>query len=338
MNSIQKTITIIQNKYSIHIRTQQRKLWRFALSAFLFTPRYESLNYNARLTGEKRGTARSKLQRYLSNTHLPRQYEKIVGDLKLVHHESIIIIDFSTFCGFQVLTFALQTQMGRAVPLYFDIIVYPIREETSQNIFIEDTVRRFIDIVGVKPRFVLDRGFALPTLINFFVTEQIPFYVRIKKGKHVTAPDKKGEEHSIAAQWAKRKDILIRAYGTQLRLLISPKPTTYKESWYIVTNDFAMRRKDILQLYYYRFEIEETFRDIKHVFNLNRFFIKKVNHFKMLLWIMILKVIIAYFLAEHLLKLKQHAKKKLSFVRLYTESLERCIRLSALSVFDMNSP
>jgi hypothetical protein len=56
-----------------------------------------------------------------------------------------------------------------------------------------------------------------------------------------------------------------------------------KECWYIVTNDMEATREQVLQTYYYRFEIEETFKDIKHAFDTRPRYITKKRTLKTIL-------------------------------------------------------
>lgn len=84
-----------------------------------------------------------------------------------------------------------------------------------------------------------------------------------------------------------KKDIRIRPYGYPLRLIVSPPPPEkkgklLKERRYILTNDFEFSREEVLDIYRHRFEIGETFKDLKHVSKLRKFFIKKKLTFKIL--------------------------------------------------------
>jgi hypothetical protein len=249
-------------------------------------------------------------------------FSAILKHSKLVRKESIVVIDFSTFCNFQVLTFALQTREGRAIPLFFDIITYPITEATSQNIFIEETLKKFHKILGFYPSFVLDRGFAIPSLITFFIDQRITFYVRAKKGKQIKIVDDQGEK-MLKIGAVTNYDQTITAYDYQLRLIISDKPKDKEEPWYIITNDMNHKRKEIIETYYYRFEIEEAFKDIKHLFRLKQFFITNKQTFTIVLWFLILGMWLAFLIDEIRLTIQKNAHKKISFIRLWFEGLHR---------------
>lgn len=331
MNILQKSFAIINEKYTPYVSLRHLKLFWFGIYTLVFM-RFESLNGNARTLIENKNTACSKIQRLVKKEKLIGSFSSIVSNLNLLTKDSIVIIDFSTFCGFQILTLALQTRLGRAIPLYFDIITYPIYDETSQNIFILKTIKKLHGILGFYPQFVMDRGFAIPALIEFFVKNNIFFYVRSKQGKYIILTDKKGCETRLPVSQVGQKDKTIKSYGYVLRLIISQKPKDKEEPWYIITNNFDLKRKRIIDVYYYRFEIEETFKDIKHIYDLDKFLIKKELTFKILLWFVILGLILAYFIETARVQLVENVHKKLSFVRDWFEGIQRSLFVSAINL------
>jgi DDE family transposase len=326
LNILQKSVEIINTQFFPHVTLKHIHQFRFGIQAFTFSP-FSSLNSNARLVVENRQTASSKMYRLTRNTGMRKNFFSILKACNFVNDKSVVIIDFSTFCEFQVLTLALQTREGRAIPLFFDIITYPITEATSQNIFIQETLKKFHDILGFYPSFVLDRGFAIPSLMTFFIDNQITFYVRAKKGKHVVVLNEAGDEQRLPIADIKVYDQQIKAYEYQLRLITSDKPKDKKEPWYILTNDTNRKRKEIIEIYYYRFEIEEVFKDIKHLFKLKQFFITEKQPFQIVLWFIIAGTWLAYLIDEIRLRRQEHEHKKLSFIRLWFEGLHRSFYL-----------
>jgi hypothetical protein len=77
-----------------------------------------SCNANARMTGEARGTAESKMARLLGNPGLPDALSHIVAELGLVRPSSYVNVDHSDFSGLVALVFAVQTRIGRALPIF----------------------------------------------------------------------------------------------------------------------------------------------------------------------------------------------------------------------------
>ena len=80
----------------------------------------------------------------------------------------------------------------------------------------------------------------------------------------------------------------MKAYGRNLCLIVSPNKENVKEPWYIITNDFNKSAEEICDIYYHRFEIEEFFKDAKHLYGLEKIKFKTVRSLKMVLWFVIL--------------------------------------------------
>lgn len=348
MKTLVKNVTSTINEYFIpNVSLKHIHLFNFGLSA-ISLPNFQSLNSNARVWGgvENRSTAESKMYRLLKNESIKGIFIKILKELHLVTPESYVNIDFSTFCGcwshpeFQVLTFGLQTYLGRAIPLFFDTITYPIKTSGSQNIFIIETVKKLKDILGFYPQFVLDRGFAIPALIKFFIEEGIIYFVRSKSGKTVKIfsmrefKDMEQLDKLIPSYKIKEKDLMVKVYDKPMRLVISDKNGKDKEPWYILTNDFSTPRKKVLETYYHRFEIEETFKDLKHLKNLEHLQVRTEKSFKTVMWFMILGCWLAFFVQSTqertkrgikilYQKVKINAHKTLSFFRIFFEAIQR---------------
>lgn len=253
---------------------------------------------------------------------------------------SLVNIDFSTFCGFETLAFGVQTGLGRAIPVWANCLTYPIKEIGSQNLFVISEIKKFGSILGFYPRFVFDRGFWIPGMIKFFLEDKITFYLRIKQGKFLEGVEGRIKPAKVLGRVA--KDVQIKLYGQTVRLIISPPPPKKlikkegkkAERWYILTNDFKAKRVDILNIYYLRFEIEETFKDLKHVAKLKRFFIKKKLSFRILLGFVSLGFWLAFWcyqltqLADRALHILTHPKKKRSYFRLWWENIQRHLRVN----------
>ena len=327
-------------------------LFRFGL-ATISLPSFESLNSNARIWGgyESRSTAESTMYRLLHNTQMHTIGMKLLHSFDWITPASMVNIDFSTFSAgwmypeFQVLAFGLQTLSGRAIPLFFDIIQYPIKTTGSQNTFIIEMIKKFKDILGFYPQFVLDRGFAIPSLIRFFIEEGITFYVRSKSGKTVTIlsmreiKDMEELDKLIPTGKIKEKDVMVKVYGKPVRLVISDRDGKSKEPWYILTNDTVSPRKKIIETYYHRFEIEETFKDLKHLKGMEGIKVKSEKTFRIVLWFMIIGCWLAYLVQQMYQKAKEttnavsagiyrniktNTHKTLSMFRTFFEAIQRC--------------
>lgn len=134
---------------------------------------------------EGRKIAESKIYGLVCLKEMLTYFPLFVEKFGLVTKKDTVNVDFSTFGGFQVLTFAKQTHLGRALPLYFATITYPIEQTGSQTIFIEETIKEFVAILGFFPRMVFDRGFESPYLVPFLLENKIPFTMRFRKVKNI---------------------------------------------------------------------------------------------------------------------------------------------------------
>lgn len=121
-------------------------------------------------------------------------------------------------------------------------------------------------------------------------------------------------------------DVRIEIYGRSLRIVRSEKKKDMEEPWYLLTNDFNSAKEKIIADYYFRFEIEETFKDLKHIFELNKFYsIKKKQSLLILLWFCILGIWVMWSIQtvkEFLTKRVTHNKHKmLSVTKFFFEQI-----------------
>jgi hypothetical protein len=260
---------------------------------------------NARLTPLNWYTAKSKMCRLLRNVRVTSTFPKFMVSLSLVTESDAVSIDFSDFKqGKQVLMFARQTGNGRSIPLYFEILKYPI-EKDSQNLFVIQAIERFVQHLGCRPTLVFDRGFACPSIIAHLAKKKHIFIIRIKKRKHVTCV-KSGVIR--AAEDIHRNNLSVVAYTYELRLVRSNKPINGTDPWYLITNNETSTRDEIIQTYYQRFEIEEFFRDAKHILGLEHVHFKTVQSLTVALWFAMLTVWLFERIAQTLTEVQRHER------------------------------
>jgi hypothetical protein len=84
-------------------------------------------------------------------------------------------------------------------------------------------------------------------------------------------------------------------------------------------------RNKIIRIYYHRFEIEETFKDLKHVLDLQLMKLTKPLTLKILLWFTCLRFILEYLASyrDPRYGSPRHPKKKISWPRRQAEALVR---------------
>lgn len=304
-----------------------------------------SCNANARMTTVVRGTAESKMARLLGNTKLPSKLAEVVASLGLVVPTSYVNVDHSDFSGLVALVFAVQTRIGRALPIFLQTSYsgkLSARADASKRIkklraayaaLTNNETKRTIaslkalrEALGFWPKLVFDRGFGSRDIIRLLAREQATFYIRIKAGRFVELA---GEV--IRVSHSKRADEIVNIAGLQLRVVRSPKNGKDNEPWLIVTNDLSSSRNKVVKVYYHRFEIEETFRDIKTILGLRRTKLNKPNSLAILLWFVALGILLLYLAGRGVLGFRAllqllaqpHPKKKLSWYRILMELRER---------------
>lgn len=310
-------------------------LFKFGLEALSFQT-IKSLRSNARLMPLSWHTAKTKMCRLLANTKIQTVFLGLLQKSNLINEHDIVAIDFSDFKnGLQVLMFAKQTKKGRAIPIYFEILRHPILEKNSQNIFVITAIKKFVKLIGSKPTLVFDRGFACPSIIQFLSSKKHPFIIRVKKVKKFL--DEENHETFLAKD-ATVNDIKVIAYGHRLRLIISDKPTSGNDPWYLVTNIMNATRDDIITRYYHRFEIEEFFRDAKRLLGLEGVNFKKEQSLAVALWFVILTVWFCWKMESTISEAEEKLRKemKLSYVRYFFENLQKTIFQTAEREFQLN--
>lgn len=302
-----------------HAPKQAKKLYEFGLQT-IAAENVVSLRSNARLSGLRWPTAKSKIWRLTQNQKIVPLFLKLSHELNRVTKYDIVAVDFSDFGnGFQVLMFAKQTKRGRAVPLYFEILRYPIPKD-SQNLFVNTAIKRFGKMMGCKPMLVFDRGFMCPAIMRYLLENQWKFIVRLRAAKFAMDPQT-GKPFPVCR--AEINDRPVVMYENIVRLVTSEKTKEMKESWYLATNEGDISREDIIDRYYHRFEIEEFFRDAKRLLGLEQVSWKTETSLAVTLWFVILGIWCLKHIAEGMDDLAKQAKEKmqLSEIRYIFETL-----------------
>jgi len=332
MSILRQTRRFVTSRLLSFVKPKHHHLFSFGLQALTLTP-YDSLGSNARLVIKNISTAASTIYRLMSNKTLLKDFPRLVAESGLVKKTSLVNVDFSTFCGFETLCFGVQTGKGRAIPVWNACLTYPLTFVGSQNLFVLEQIKAFGKTLGFYPRFVFDRGFWIPIVMKSLLKREILFYLRIKQGQTLNWKEK-GKMQKAKTIGKYTKDTTITLFGYQMRLIVSPPPPKQinpkkkqnKERWYILTNDMETPRDEVLTIYKTRFEIEETFKDYKHIQKLKVLRIKTKETFTILLWFASLAYWIAWWCQGKRKETRVHPKKKRSFFRIFWEDLQRSLR------------
>lgn len=340
-----------QKLVQAHVLPVASKRWReqvgFGLSALAFRP-LVSLNSNARTVGGKRNTAEVRMTRLLHNKGLPGTLGSMVVSLGFVSPTSFVNVDHTDVNGLVALVCAVQTKTGRALPVFVGTTYSgklsarddaPKRTRAMRKAYNEQEkkqtaqtlrdLQEFHDLLGFWPRFVFDRGFGDKDIIRFLRRRKVTFYIRMKAGRLAGLPGGKTALRDLASG-----DEIVIIAGCKLRVVRSQKQGRNKEPWFILTSDKKRTPRQVVKTYYHRFEIEESFRDIKSILGLRRTKLMKPLSLAILFWLVSLGILILYLAglktygkkALHEMASAGLAKKRVSWFRYLYEMVEQALR------------
>lgn len=169
---------------------------------------------------------------------------------------------------------------------------------------------------------MFDRGFGNASIVEHLNAEGATFYIRLKAGHYVECDGRQTKIEHLDAT-----DTTVQLFGLTLRVVRSPKSRKAREPWYILTNDHSSSRNKAVRIYYHRFEIEETFKDTKHLFELHRLQFDRPTSLKMVLWLVFLGVAVLYASTRPKQRQKNtpNAKKYVSWIRQAYEQFQRVL-------------
>jgi hypothetical protein len=306
---------------------------------------FHSATGNARQVIANANTAARKSERLLANTKLADQFGVILDSLNLVRPGSFVNVDHSDMNQLMALVAAVQTRKGRALPCLVETTYSDrlpglgskrstprtdalrrartaVRQQQSFTGHYIDALQDFADRLGFWPKLVFDRGFGNYSLVTHLQAEGAIYYIRLKAGRFVELDGQITEVKQL-----EDTDATVQLFGLQLRVIRSPKSRRATEPWYILTNDFSSSRTKVIRIYYHRFEIEETFRDMKHIWELKRTRLNSPNSLKVILWLVSLGIAMLYLVTRPTVHIAHHPKKQTSWLRQAYEQLQQAAGL-----------
>jgi hypothetical protein len=327
---------IVQQQLLPQIPPRWRHQFKFGVAALTAKP-FSSLASNARQTVAHPDTASTKMDRLTGNEGLVSALSEAANRLGYVQPSSLVACDHSDFNGLSAFVGAVQTRRGRAIPCLVEATYSPrlparpdapkrkqamrrARHEAKVRLYdqVETTLVAWAEMLGFWPSLVFDRGFGGMHLIRTLVEYEATFYIRLKAGRRVWLG-----EVELPVRDLETDDAAIRLGELELRVVRSDDPAT-GEPWYILTSDRTSSRNRMIQIYYHRFEIEETFKDIKHVLELELVRFMKPLSLKVVLWFASLSLILSFLVGWWAqIRKSRHAKKRLSHYKQFFEALMR---------------
>ena len=333
---------LIQTKLLPSVPNKWAAQLAFGLEAFALRP-FQSAGSNARSVVANANTAASKTLRLLANEKLASRLGVVFDQLELVRPTSYVNVDHSDFDGLTALVGAIQTRNGRAIPCMVET-TYALhlpatgsrnstprwnglrqdmqfaRAAQSFTGHTIDALQDFADRLGFWPKLVFDRGFGNESIVEHLHSAGATFYIRVKAGDYVAC-----DKMSTKIRALTDRDATIELYGLRLRVIRSAKNRRAPEPWYILTNDFGSSRNKVVRIYYHRFEIEEAFKDTKHLFELKHLQFQRPTSLKVVLWLVFLGIALLYKVTRPTKQQTKttNPKKRSSWLRQAYEQLQR---------------
>ena len=245
--------------------------------------------------------------RYVSNERIQDRASKEVVARRLLrqlHHRLQIkpkdyleiIIDWTSVHPFQVLS-ALVPLEGRAVPiLQWAIEKSSLKayQNTFEMLFIA-SLRRCVPRCW-KVIIVADRGFQRADFLNYLKQEGFHFVIRVKGDAWVECGRFGGKlrDYPLAVgQCFKLPDVFYhKTKRYQMKIVLNCARIEGKVSSWLLATDLGLSARQIVNIYRRRFWCEESFRDQKQEFELERVRVTKGERLENLLVALAIVVLI----------------------------------------------
>lgn len=182
---------------------------------------------------------------------------------------------------------------GRSIPLAWVATTYRAFKD-SQNRIEERLILSLTKIIPQEKRIILvaDRGFGRASLVNFLISLNILFVLRVKADVIIqTKVGKKIKLRKLLIKYRQIKwfeDISYRADSKVAKVnlaitLAEPKVGEKEDPWILVTN--LRKAKTAIKRYQLRFDIEEWFKDLKHELGIDKLQTKNVGRVRSIILI-----------------------------------------------------
>lgn len=207
-----------------------------------------------------------------------------------------IALDWTTLPGNIQCLMAAIPFAGRAIPLAWVTTTYRAFKD-SQNRIEERLISSLTKIIPERKRIILvaDRGFGRASLVNFLISLNILFVLRVKAdviiqtkvGKKIKLRKLRIKPNQI--KWF--EDISYRADDkvTKVNLAVTlakPKVGEKEDSWILITN--LRKANTAIKRYQLRFDIEEWFKDLKHQLGIGNYQTRNPDRVRKLILISVL--------------------------------------------------
>lgn len=198
-----------------------------------------------------------------------------------------IIIDWTSVNRFQLLSAFIPVE-GRAVPL-LQLVVKKWEFKLSQNSFEEEFIQSLRRCIpeSSKAVIVADRGFRRTDLLKFINDLGLGYVIRLKADVWIESSGysgKLGDYPLSLGQTFKVSNLLIHKQKRYpIKLVFNCAKIEGKVSTWLLATNLGLSAKQIVSIYRRRFWCEESFRDQKQEFELEKVRVKEARRLENLL-------------------------------------------------------
>lgn len=344
MDTIQKIRAAVKQLREKHIAYAKRHRFAAGVSQ-LSLSEFHSINAAGRKLGGNRWTNESRVRRIVTDVDLADQLQQLLVTESFAGRTGYwyCSLDHSQFGSFCIAVLAVSQRKGRAIPLWMQVnvsagaLIAPLLEALEELFTLLQAIAPHLKLV-----LVMDRWFASDTLFTLFEQYAVYFIARSKGDKLIQLPwDPSWWREPLGDISHEELEITYRSHT--LRFVRSDFREGMKndEVWLLLTNlpepsakgaSDGLTRRQILNRYAERFEIEETFKDIKWLQRLKWQQVRKPEVIRNLL----LFIFLGWWLlwrygdkpqtnTRHGTKHKLHPKKQLSWFRQTWEQFQTAI-------------
>lgn len=239
-----------------------------------------------------------RVSRFVSNDRITEQASKELVARRIVrqlHHRLQIkpnqhieiIIDWTSAHPFQVLS-ALIPVDGRAVPVLQWAVkkwAFKLSQNTYEEQFIE-SLRRCIAKYW-KVVIVADRGFQRSDLLRFIKEQGFSFVIRVKGDAWIESGRYKGKLRDYSLKVGQTFKLSKVTYHKtkryEMKIVLNCQRMEGKVCSWLLATDLGLTARQIVNIYRRRFWCEESFRDQKQEFELEKVRVKRACRLENLL-------------------------------------------------------
>jgi len=286
------------------------------------------------------------IQRFLDNNdpreNLHRLFNKeeefIIGDPTEIHRpqakktEYVGKVGKGKKLGFWLMVLS-SPYKGRAIP--FNFITYSSKtindESSSRNLEHLRVVSEMKEIIRDKV-LVLDREFSYESLFENIITEGIKFVIRLNISNNPTILNEKGDKISLTINPGDEVHFRGVYYKGKLKVNISGKwDKGFNEPIWVISN---IAPEEAMKIYGLRMKIEESFRDMKDLLNIDKIMNYKRDNMEKMISMVLLSYSIGLLIGEGIREVGYTCKKRKLYSGLFI-LLKRKVLLSKSVIADI---